>query len=96
MTSVVELGNNELQNGGITFSDVHEETWANGEAFFKSLGEKSDYSDLIDFVACKKEKDYSSWLKSRAKFRDWRHRKLATYREARTRRFLAKLVVTSL
>ncbi|XP_071712751.1 uncharacterized protein [Rutidosis leptorrhynchoides] len=43
---------------------------------FKESGCATDIDDLVDFVECKKGKDYADWLKSREKFRDQRLKKI--------------------
>ncbi|KAJ7949693.1 2-isopropylmalate synthase [Quillaja saponaria] len=56
----------------------------NGEIFLncilKGSEKSSDYDDIIDFIDCKRGKDYSSWLKDRQKYRKWRYQKMAVLR----------------
>lgn len=55
-----------------------EETWS-GEIFLKCLG-SSSHDDIVDFVECKRGKDYSQWMKNRQKYRKWKSHKLAVLR----------------
>ncbi|KAF2314780.1 hypothetical protein GH714_033536 [Hevea brasiliensis] len=57
---------------------------SNGEMFLKCvLGQNSrvsDFDDLADFIECKPEKDYSSWLRDRQRFRQWKYKKMISLR----------------
>ncbi|XP_073146838.1 uncharacterized protein [Henckelia pumila] len=63
---------------------------SNGEVFLNCMmGERtSDFEDLVDFVACKPGKDYSSWLKNRQRYRKWRFEKLGVLRWKRRKKTL--------
>ncbi|KAL4182358.1 hypothetical protein AMTRI_Chr12g275570 [Amborella trichopoda] len=66
----------------------------NGEAFLKCITNKReldrnkicDYDDLNDFIVCKPGKDYSSWLKHRKRYREWRCSRYAIARNERKRK----------
>ncbi|XP_044462564.1 uncharacterized protein LOC123193586 isoform X2 [Mangifera indica] len=65
---------------------IEEETVeaCNGEAFLKCLLEDSqrlsDLDDLVDFIECKRGKDYNVWLKDRQRFRKWKSERNAVYK----------------
>ncbi|OIW01761.1 hypothetical protein TanjilG_03899 [Lupinus angustifolius] len=69
--------------------DEKEET-CSGEIFLDCIldGSKklSDYDELADFFECEKEKDYSSWLKGRQKFRKRRHEKMIYLRKIKKKK----------
>ncbi|KAK4280042.1 hypothetical protein QN277_011718 [Acacia crassicarpa] len=66
------------------FSYGSEEETCSGEVFLECLFEKSrrcDYADLVDFIECKRGKDYHGWLKNREKYRRWKHNKVDNMRK---------------
>ncbi|KAK4774649.1 hypothetical protein SAY86_009584 [Trapa natans] len=64
-----------------SLDNAREET-CSGEVFFNCLmeGSREDFSDLVDFVELKENKDYSLWLKNRQKYHKWRLEKTAVLR----------------
>lgn len=65
--------------------DVEEEA-CNGEMFLGCIydrSSKSDYADLVDFIECKRGKDYHLWLKNLGKFRTWKRAKVDDRRKKR-------------
>ncbi|EPS59319.1 hypothetical protein M569_15491 [Genlisea aurea] len=65
---------------------VEEETeeTCNGELFLKCLLKKkekaSSIDDIVDFIECKQGRDYSEWLKNRARYRTRKYEKMAVLR----------------
>lgn len=50
-------------------------------------GEKpADFDDLADFVECKKDKDYSGWLRDREMYRKKKYEKMAVFKWKRKKR----------
>nr|XP_010934362.1 uncharacterized protein LOC105054525 isoform X2 [Elaeis guineensis] len=56
---------------------TNEADTCNGEAFIECLPgyhkNPSEWDDLVDFIECKRGKDYSSWMRKRKRFRRWQH-----------------------
>ncbi|KAK9099750.1 hypothetical protein Scep_023180 [Stephania cephalantha] len=78
-----------------TMLSADEDSTCNGEAFISLLQEgnamPSDLDELADFIVCKQGKDYSSWLKDRERFRQWKGSKKASFRKQRRKRFWGEL-----
>ncbi|KAK9684221.1 hypothetical protein RND81_10G194700 [Saponaria officinalis] len=73
-------------------SDISDEETCNGEAYVKCFTNNSkDIADLADFIECKQEKDYMSWLINRGKFRCRRLKNFAKQRKMRLRKVCRSL-----
>ncbi|KAL7263555.1 hypothetical protein ACSBR1_001670 [Camellia fascicularis] len=86
----------------VSIEEEKEET-CNGEIYLKCIlktGEKqSEFDDLVDFVECKRGKDYSDWLKDRQRYRKWKCEKMAVLRwkkKKKTWKYMKERVVCSL
>ncbi|KAG1361799.1 hypothetical protein COCNU_10G000180 [Cocos nucifera] len=58
---------------------TNETDTCNGEAFIECLPgyhkNPLEWDDLVDFIECKRGKDYSSWMRKRKRFRRWQHQR---------------------
>ncbi|KAK7268672.1 hypothetical protein RIF29_21378 [Crotalaria pallida] len=72
-------------NSVATEEEEETEETCNGEIFLDCILEGSrnlpDYDELADFLECKKEKDYSRWLKGRQIFRKRKYEKMMNLRK---------------
>ncbi|KAL3845643.1 hypothetical protein ACJIZ3_003046 [Penstemon smallii] len=93
--SVIENKNNEMKTLSsqmepvVAFEEETEET-SNGEIFFNcitKMGQNpSNFDDLVGFVECNEEKDFSDWLNKRKKFRKRKLEKMAVLRWERKKK----------
>lgn len=76
------------------FSYDLEEEICNGDMFLECIlknSKRSDYADLVDFIECKKGKDYRRWLKNREKYRGWKRNKVDNMRK-KSKKMLRKVL----
>lgn len=65
-------------------SVIPDEETCDGEAFLTCVTNNSkDIAELANFIECKQEKDYASWLVYKKKFRSTRLKKIAKQRRMR-------------
>ncbi|XP_020591868.1 uncharacterized protein LOC110032547 [Phalaenopsis equestris] len=73
-------------------SVAHEsqENTCNGERFINCIPSyhtnPSEWKDLVDFIECRPEKDYCSWLKNRNKFNKWKQEKSVLFKSRKKER----------
>ena len=73
---------------------IEEETEesCNGKVFLNCIltnpsgSNTHDCDDLAEFIECKQGKDYSSWLKDRERYRQWKSQKVAVLRWKKRKR----------
>lgn len=76
---------------------IEEETEesCNGKMFLNCILEDShkisDFDDLANFIECDPQKDYSSWLKDRKRYRKQKYQKMAVLRWERKKRTLKSM-----
>ncbi|XP_068666412.1 uncharacterized protein [Aristolochia californica] len=82
--SLVEASNNmsissytapHVEKAKLLDFNTEDEGTCNGQVFIKCLRKSSDYDDLVDFIACTPGKDYSTWLKNKKRFKQWKESK---------------------
>ncbi|KAL9247434.1 hypothetical protein vseg_020866 [Gypsophila vaccaria] len=77
-------------------SDISDEETCNGEAYLRCFTNNSkDITELADFIECQQDKDYSSWLVNRGKFRYKILEKRAKQRKTRMKKVTRAVVKCS-
>ncbi|KAG0500100.1 hypothetical protein HPP92_000172 [Vanilla planifolia] len=88
---ITEVNGQEQSSAGV---ECNNGNTCNGKRFVECIPDyhtnPAEWGDLVDFIECKPEKDYISWLKKRHKYNKWKEeRTMTTKHQKRKRQILS-------